>query len=392
MRLIHLAQISASPLGGVLFLDARLYDEWAGRILTEGFSAGRPLFVEPGYALLLALFKAAGVGPAGTRLAQAALGLGIVWLTARVARRLGGSTAAGAAALVAALYLPLIYFEGLILKTTLEVFLSMLLIERILALGDLPTAGRALLAGAAAGAGLVVRSTLLPIAAAGAVWAALGARREGRPRAAVTPLLMLALPAAALAGLAASNRISGGEWTPFPYNSGINFYIGNCRGCNGVDAGYPFGRGVPEHEEEDSRLEAERRAGRPLGFSGSSAFWWRETAREIVQDPGRWMALMGTKLLLWWNRYEITDNQSLYFMRQHVPVLRWPLPGYWLAAPLGCAGLAAAWLLRADRAWAFTGCALLIQMGLVVSFHVAERYRLPAVPLMLAMGCAALAR
>ena len=98
---------------------------------------------------------------------------------------------------------------------------------------------------------------------------------------------------------------------------------------------------------------------------------------------------MAVKLQLFWHRYEFTDNLSFYFVREYVPILRASLPGFWLAGPLGLAGIT--WALAARRAAPLlVAASVLLQMMGVVAFHFAERYRLAAVPALLALGSAAL--
>jgi tetratricopeptide (TPR) repeat protein len=102
------------------------------------------------------------------------------------------------------------------------------------------------------------------------------------------------------------------------------------------------------------------------------------------------LRLLGRKALLFWNRYEAGDNLSFHYTRQVVPWL-WLAPfGFWLVAPPGLAGAVAGagagrpeWLLRATVA--------LIMLGTVL-FHVADRYRLVAVPALIVLGVGFLRR
>ena len=136
-------------------------------------------------------------------------------------------------------------------------------------------------------------------------------------------------------------------------------------------------RDEPKYEERDSNQAAERRAGRKLGLAETSSFWWRETWREIAESPGQWLRLVFSKMRIDLNHYEFTDNQRIYFAESLVPLWALPWPGYRLAVVLAFAGIAFVSLRRPP-----TGVLLVLflasQMGGVVPFHVAERYRLAA--------------
>lgn len=393
VRIVFFVQFSQTPFAAHLFLDSAHYDRWAGQI-RQGDWWGGPgvFFVEPGYAYLLAVVKACGGGITTIRLAQGVLGLGIALLTAALARRLSGSrSVALGAGVIAALYLPLIYFEGLVLKTTLEVFLTSLGLLLFILSAERPRPALTFITGAVAGLAVLIRSTCLPLAVLGAGWLWWSLRRvpSGRPWRSVVLLAAGLLPGLGLVGV--RNHAVAGEWVFLPYNSGINFYIGNGRYADGAMGGVPFIRYDPQFEEGDARREAERRVGHPLPAAAVSGFWWSETWRDIRRSPMHWLGLLGKKFLLFWNRYELTDDVSFYFVRLFVPILRWPLPGFWLLGPVGLLALAAG-VRYPDPAWRLTAGFIVIPLAGVMIFHFAERYRLAAVPMMIALGMAVLAR
>ena len=386
LRAVYFWQFSRTPFARTLFLDSRVYDEWARQIAAGDFlHPHAPLFLEPGYAYLLAAIRLVGGATGAVWIIQGVLGTGTVLLSALIASKIGSRSSALITGIVAAAYLPLIYFEGLVLKTTCEVFLGTAMIFGLLHLLEMPAVRKAALLGGIAFFAVLFRSSLLPVTLYVVTVLALSWRGQLKGARLRFVGIVAAGPVLALGLLLARNITAGGESIALPYNSGINFYIGNCAACNGADPGYPFGRALPETEEADSRKEAERRAGHALTAAQSSRFWWRAAWGEILSSPARWMRLLAVKSLLYWNHYELTDNISIYFLRGFVPLLRWPLPGFWLAGVLGIAGICLA-LKDRTRAGLVIAGYIILQMVLVVGFHVAERYRLVAVPAMLALG------
>ena len=389
VRIIYFIQFSRMPFAHTLFLDAREYDDWANVIRKGGdISPGKPYFVEPGYAYVLTAVKAVGGGIDAVRILQASIGIGSAVLTGLLARRIGGNIAALIAGTIAALYLPLIYFEGLLLKTTLEIFLFLLVLNLASPLVEKPRSAAALGLGLLIGLGTLLRSNLLMLAPLIVVWSYFVLKSQGATRPWVLGLVLLIGTVPPLVGVGLRNHAASGEWAVLPYNSGINFYIGNASTSDGFIPQFSFLRYDPKYEELDSVAEASRRAGHPVTATESSRFWWTETGREIVHDPGHWFWVMGNKFMLWANWYELTDNESIYFVRKYTPLLNWPLPGYVVALPLGLAGLAWA-IRRRNSTVALCAAFILIQVTSVLIFHVADRYRLPAVPIMIVLGACA---
>src|SRR5262249_3878318 len=103
-------------------LDHRYYDEWAQRILAGDWSGGtRPFWVDPLYAYFLAgLYAVFGRSLVVVRIVQAALGVWTCPLAGLLGRRVSGSVALGTLpALLIAVFVPAVYYDGTLEKTTL---------------------------------------------------------------------------------------------------------------------------------------------------------------------------------------------------------------------------------------------------------------------------------
>ncbi|MCK4410341.1 MAG: tetratricopeptide repeat protein, partial [Candidatus Eisenbacteria sp.] len=132
-----------------------------------------------------------------------------------------------------------------------------------------------------------------------------------------------------------------------------------------------------------SKEAAEREAGRALSAGEVSDFWFGKTLEQIRGNPGRWVTLMGRKLVLFWNHYEIPNHYHLYYVKESAPVLRIPVGTFGVVAPLGLFGLGLALKRRKP-------VGLLVLFGLtfmasVVPFFITGRYRL-AIVLVLLVG------
>lgn len=374
LRLLHLLAVSHSPFADALQLDHLAYDEWGQRIAAGHLVGDGPFFVDPLYAYALgAVYAAVGRSPLVVRLLQVGLGVATCWLAARIARRIHGDAAlATLAALLVALFVPAIHYEAAIEKTALGVFLLALALDRYL----VGRTGAALAAGVALGLGVLARGTFLVLVPAGALglvdwrdW------RRGMPRVAV-----FVLGAAAMIGLATAHNLATGELVLTTANAGQNFYIGQQPANTlGVYTAPSFVRPDPRYEERDFRAEAERRAGATLDAAATSGFWLDQGAAAVGADPGAAVARTLRKLYLFWHQYETPDNDHIALLADVSPVLRLPLLGMGLLAPLALLGAVAGWRRRGVRVLAATAALYCLA---VIAFFVLGRFRAPLVPVL----------
>jgi 4-amino-4-deoxy-L-arabinose transferase-like glycosyltransferase len=386
VRLAFALAFARTPLGDSIYLDSKTYDDLAVALLAGTGAALEPFFVEPLYGYLLAaVYGAFGRGLWAVRLLQALGGALVAVLCFDLGRRLYSRRAGWAAGLAAALYGPFVFYDAMLLKTSAEVLMAALLlwllVRAVQGSGrepSWPAAGLLLGLAALLKANFLV---LVPVALA-APWLVVGTslrRAVGRAAWVAGGIALATLP------IVVRNSVLAGEPTFLTTGAGMNLYQGNREGTDGGLDIPEFIQLDPAREQEDSLAEARRRAGDPSLTPGeASRFWLGESLRFIRERPGAWLRLMGRKTLLFWNRYEAADNLSFHYTRAVVPWL-WLAPlGFWLVAPLGLAGTLTGagggrseWLLRASVA--------LLMLGTVL-FHVADRYRLAAVPALLVLG------
>jgi tetratricopeptide (TPR) repeat protein len=112
-----------------------------------------------------------------------------------------------------------------------------------------------------------------------------------------------------------------------------------------------------------------------------SAYWYARAKRFIASSPGAWVKLIVRKLSFAMSSYELPQLENYYFQKRYSPLLSFPLPGFAVLAPLGLVGLAIS--LRRRRA-RLLGLFFLTYVVSIVAFFVVARYRLPAVPALLA--------
>ncbi len=357
IRLAFVADFLACPLfdaNTVPGTDMEFLVSWAGRI-AGGDVLGRgsgPFWWAPLYPYSLAgLFAALGPSLQAAALAQAVLGAGTTVLVYLLGRELCGEAAGLIGGLLAAVYGPSIFYTGVLLSTTLEVFLSVATLLALTWARARPAGGRWTAAGAVAGLACLARPNFLLAMGLVAALVPVFARREaGGAR---RPCLRLAgafvLGALlVIAPVTLRNWSVGGQLVLISAAGPETFRIGNSYDSTPLNFVYPKAPRMPL----------------------TSAAFWQHQAR---------------KALLFWSGFEPPQNVNYYLARQLSPVLGLPWIPFWLAVPLAALGL---WASR--RRWraclhvyVFLGAYYIS----VVAFFVIARWRLPLIiPLLVFAG------
>jgi len=373
--------------------DAGYYDAWARALAAgRGFGpADAPFYMPPLYPYLVALFHKLDFGHSGywgPTLLQAVCGaLNVVGAHA-LGRRLYGDRAGLWAGLLVLLFAPLLWFEGWLLPTTLNV----LLLVAILNLAVLCRARRGgrvtpclLLLGLLLGVAAINRPQHLLLLAGIAVWWGWGSWRT--PAVNVKPLLLLALGVTVtILPVTVRNVVHSGEPALISANGGLNFYLGNFAGTTGR---FELPREFPpdiERQQETSLRLARRGAGRSLNWQEASRYWFGRGLKELFAEPAAALRLYARKLRLVFAWREMEHNFLAAWVHRHTGPGRWLIPSLGLLWLLAVPGLVAA--LRERRPEAVP---LLLLMGTTVLtcllFWVNTRHRLPlAIPLAVFAG------
>ena len=387
-RLLYIQQIHGAGLGGYLRLDPLYYHQWALRI-AGGDWLGTDVFeMSPLYAYLLACFyKILGPGSLGPEILQEGVGSAVCALLATSGRRLFGKTAGALAGAALALYGPAIFYDGQVMKTSLELSFTTLMALSLLAASRREASSRIrwlFTGGLLLGLTALMRENILvaaPLLILWLIWPAPGAPLRSRAAAAAALAAGVAIP---ILPATARNFLVAGEPVLITSLGGENFYTGNNEQASGRYTPPPFVRPDPRYEHEDFRQEAARRAGRPLTRREASRFWMNEGLRFVVSQPVRYLLLLGDKLAVFFNDFERPDNFSYYNFKEFSPLLRAPLLHFAWVAPPGILGIALS--LR----WARKTLPLLITLFAYVAsallFFTQSRYRVPAVPILCLFG------
>ncbi len=394
LRFIYMLQMQSSPHFFSPTMDPLFHDTWAQNIADGNWIGSKVFFRAPFYAYFLAVvYKIFGHSYIIPRLIQHLVGSFSCVLIYLLARRLFDRKVAVVAGLIAATYGMLLYFEGELLLDSLLVFFDLLLILLLLRARDVPKLSRWFVCGLVLGLSAVTRPNILffiPFVWLWMYW--VFKNTKSFKKIAIYAAWFLLGSILVICPVALRNLLAGGDPVLIASQGGINFYIGNNENADGLSAIF-----YHEHwEYRDFQLAAEKETGRGLRPSQVSNFYYRKGLDFFLQRPSQALKLLVKKLYLFWSRFEISNNQDIYFYRRYSSLIRILPLGFWFIGPLGLTGMILSfWSVRRNKKSRAEEVAdkrikillpfffVFSYMITVVMFFVPARFRLPVIPFLI---------
>lgn len=385
-RLLVANDIAGTPFFNIYVADSRNYHEWAFRLATGQADHG-VFFQAPLYPYFLSiLYRAFSPDPWVPRIAQAILaGIGCS-LVSMSATRIFGRIAGWAAGLLAALYAPALFYDMLIHKAGITLFLGALIgfaITRFI------TAERTVLAALCIGsavaiAALAIEHYLIVLPVVG-VWMMMRTEVSWGQRfrwigGLLVGMMLVQGP------VVVRNYFIAGEPVAASTSMGLNFWIGNGTGATGHYRELRIGRGDIRFEQQDAEQIASMALGKPVSANEASRWWLNKALHDIANQPVAWLMLMVRKFELVIGDYEWPDGDAYQAYVSESPFL--DALGHLLRFStlfvLFTVGAMVAWSAKpAARLLIFVSVVILASVSF---FYVFGRYRYAAVPLMLVLA------
>ncbi|MCP4658237.1 MAG: hypothetical protein GY856_22725, partial [bacterium] len=383
VRGIYLRELRDSALFSVLLGDGRQYHAWATEIAAGDWLGQEVFYQAPLYPYFMAgVLSVFGPGLWPLRVIQILLGATSCVFVAMAGRRFFSSRVGLVAGALVALYPPAIFFDGLIQKASLGLFLTTALLVLLGELAVRPRWWWLLLSGAILGLLALTRENALILAPIVFVWLLVWLRDVSwRDRTLRVALFSLGL-ASILVPVGVRNLAVGGRFLVTTSQLGPNFFIGNSPEANGRYVPLRRGRQDARVEREDATLLAEAATGRKLDPGEVSSYWLRQSFSYIASNPGPWLRLLAKKFHLVTNAREIIDTESIEVSREHsrlLAVLGW-LWHFGVLGPLAILGIRTT--RRHGRRLAILYAIVLAVALSLVLFYVVARYRFPLVPVL----------
>ncbi len=391
LRLIYLFQIESIPLFYHLAGDARTYHEWGQRIAAGDWLGAGVFYQAPLYPYFLGILQFFfGETLWLARLVQITLGALSCSLIFLIGQQLFSRDAGIISGFILAGYGPALFFDGLIEKSILDLFLLTAILFLIFCVSDEMKPAKWFGVGAVLGLLALSRENALILVLVVPCWIAFSS-------AALSPTARLRRIGLFFAGLVLvllpvglRNLAVGGEFKLTTSQLGPNFYIGNNPAADGTYKSIRAMIGEPQLEGPDAKRLAERELQRSLSPGEVSSHWLGKSFDYVKTQPFDWLRLLAKKWVLVWNGREIEDSDDFYIYRQWSSLLGvlGRLNHFGVLAPFAAVGLLVL-LGRWRRLWLLYVMILALAASVAV-FYVFGRYRFPLVPLLVLFAGAGL--
>ncbi|MEA1927490.1 MAG: tetratricopeptide repeat protein [Candidatus Auribacterota bacterium] len=286
-------------------MDQYNYDRLAFSLAHNNDFFPGVIYSLPGYPIFLYLvYLLLGRSLDLVWLLQAGMGTISCGLTYLIARKIIGDRAGWLAGLIMVFYGPVIFYESLLVPTTLALLISLLSLTWWIYLPGEKSLSAWLIGGVLLGlsslfsAANIIFGLLLVCIYIPRVKPKLP-RRRWKIVGVGAGILVVIIPF-----VLRNSRPAGGS-VALTAHSGINFFIGNNPEANGGFLTPEFLTPSATGIIRDSHREAESRSGRELDPAEGSRFWWREGIRFFFVSPGG-------AIKLWLNKLSLTISPREY--------------------------------------------------------------------------------
>jgi tetratricopeptide (TPR) repeat protein len=390
VRLLYFFQIKANfPGWDSPTIDPLYHDLWARQIASGDIWGSGPFFRAPFYAYFLGLIYAIfGPSLAAAKIIQHVIGAATCSVIFLFADRVFGRKTAIAAGLVSTLNWVFIYHEDELLLDPLLALFSVAILWQLMSGAEKPTAWRFFIAGLWLGLASITRPNYLAILPVILIWLLLLWKRDYRKIAkcsiaVVLGMILLILP------VTLRNIIVGKDAVLIASQGGVNFYIGNNAHADGATAALPeFGSTWQYSDAEFLAKAAHGKIGKEMKQSEVSSFFYGKGLDYIKRQPLQWLGSMIKKLDYFWNGFEISNNQNLYFYRRFASITKILPPLFYVISPLSLMGIAL--LFKYPRKYWIVAFFVIAYMLTVIAFFVNSRFRLPVLPILIISASVAL--
>jgi len=381
---MFLLEFRSTPFYRHPTLDAKYYDQLARSVTSGKLAQDRAFFMGPLYpycmGLLYFVFGRHYIIP---RLAQMLLGLACCLFVYRLGRALFSSAVGLVAAGIYAVYKPVLFYEQTLLSETPMALTCVILLYVIAAQRQKSHVISWFLIGALLGINALLRGNVLLFAPVLIMWILVCEYRDDRHSFVLTSLkktltfilgLIISILPVTLHNYAAEK-----DFVLISSNAGFNFFIGNHKGATGIFEIPPL---VDMDQDPSGSRVAEADLGLfPLKSSEVSSYWSSKAVKFISQNPGDFIRLLVKKLYFFWGRTEIAQIYSMNLMKEFMPVITWPLPGFYIIGPLSILGMGLC-LFKPDRRTILIVLFVHIYVLSFLPFFLTARYRVPVIPVL----------
>lgn len=375
IRVFFILEVRNHPFSSItpMVVDSWFYHQWALKIINGDLLGSEVFFLRPLYPYLMAvIYRLFGPQVIPIQLFQTLLATVSCFMLMKITEHLFNPKVAFIAGLGFALCGILIFYTGTLLYVEITIFFTLLTILLILKMRHW---WHALLAGISFGLLVICRPELLILLPL-LIWGIVKFHKIT-----AEPVITFAIASLFVVGLIPlRNYLVARDPVLFTAHSGINFYFGNNPEADGTwqpvkDLNLGFG-----FSHQRLKKIAKTINGRETSWSKASSWWFRQGLNFIITSPGKFVKLLGRKMMLFISNYEIPNN---YYPETVFPVswsIKFARLNWALIIALAIPGMILSWRRRSNLwlLYVFIGGYLFSAL----SFYVLSRLRAPTIPLL----------
>jgi 4-amino-4-deoxy-L-arabinose transferase-like glycosyltransferase len=378
IRLIYLYESSTGPFSHTLISDSSTYhflakDVLAGRLGWKFFFQG--VFYPSFLSLVYFLF---GPSIIAVQIIQAFVGASTAVLTERLGTRLGGSAVGWVAGGIVALYAPLVFFDGELLAASWATFFAAALLYGFVIVKEQTKSVWMMLLGILGGMSVLNHPVFLPFFILCLISIAFSFRRAARPvlmrvlAACLIGFLLITLPVAGL------NKHVTNHFSFLPSSGGLNLYLGNNPDtCDTLT--------IRPGERWNELVNEPVKHGFIYG-ADKETYYTNKFFDYVKEEPQGFLSGIAAKALRFINSREIPRNQDIYVSHQWSSLMTagvWKIGRFGFPFSLLFAFAVMGLVSRGSLKFPMPVYVFLILYPLsVIIVFVAERYRLPMIPIL----------
>ena len=380
LRIAYLVEYSGNPVWEQLTVDNWYHHHWAQSLADGNLIGGTTYFRAPLYVYCLGLlYGLLGDSLWVGRIFGLIVGLLSVLVTYFIALKLAGRKTAAVAGLLHAVYPLAIYFESELLLDPLYTLLLEVSVFQLLLWKERRHLPWLLGASLALGLSAITRPVALVLIPLLLWWIWDVHRKRTGVRDARWKILLPVLVGCLLpiVPISLRNYVVANDPVLISSQGGINFYIGNHDGADGMSAVLPEPYGY-NWRIEQIEYRAETDLGHELKPGEVSSYWRDRALAWIAEEPGQFARLLAVRLGLLFSNSEVSNNRALGPHFSSFAVLKYNKIGFGIILVFALLGAVAYW--REDAGYRLIVGIVLVQAAVIALFFFNSRFRLPLMP------------
>jgi len=302
--------------------DSDFYYQRANDIISGDIFNSKAFLKWPLYAYLLAfLFKISANNASLIYALQFLLGATTCVLLYFIARKLFNETIGFIAALLCSWYGLFIFYEGLLIYTSLSLFLNALLFLSVLKIRDNPNVKNLFWLGIFLGICTITQGSIILFGILAILWI-IWKNAQGFKKG-ISYFLCFGLGLALVLGvLVLRSYVVDRDPVLLTGNTGLNFYIGNSAEADGTLVWPRYLSPTAEGMLRDAKVIARINSSKELKPSEVSRFWLKKATEFIKKNPDAYLKLLIKKIKYIFMTQELVYEPEYYFIRDKIRVFK----------------------------------------------------------------------